>query len=140
MEEDVKTLGDYVSIAWRRKFHILIPAVLVLAVTIPTVYLLPPVYQSTGTILIESQQIPAELIQSTVTSYANERIQIIKQRIMTSQQLFGIIQKFNLYADQLNSTARSDILEDMRGRISINRVSANVKNNKHTFSCGRSWS
>jgi uncharacterized protein involved in exopolysaccharide biosynthesis len=130
MEEDVKTLGDYVSIAWRRKFHILIPTVLVLAATISTVYLLPPVYQSTGTILIESQQIPAELIQSTVTSYANERIQIIKQRIMTSQQLFGIIQKFNLYADQLNSTARSDILADMRGRISINRVSANVKNKK----------
>ena len=130
MEDDVKTLGDYFSIAWRRKFHILIPTTLVLVVTVATVFLLPPVYKSTGTILIESQQIPSELIQSTVTTFADERIQVIKQRIMTSQQLFGIIRKFNLYADEINSTARSEILEDMRERIVIDRVSANLGNKR----------
>ena len=130
MEDDVKTLGDYISIAWRRKFHILIPTTLVLVVTVATVFLLPPVYKSTGTILIESQQIPSELIQSTVTTFADERIQVIKQRIMTSQQLFGIIKKFNLYADEINSTARSEILEDMRERIVIDRVSANLGNKR----------
>ncbi len=130
MEDDVKTLSDYISIAWRRKFHIVIPFIVVLLVTIVTVFVLPPVYKSTGTILIESQQIPQELIQSTVTSFADERIQIIKQRIMTSQQLFGIIKKFNLYADEIDSTARSEILADMRERISIDRVSANVKNQR----------
>ena len=134
MEDDVKTLGDYISIAWRRKFHLLIPFVVVLIVTIVTVFVLPPVYKSTGTILIESQQIPKELIQSTVTSFADERIQIIKQRIMTSQQLFGIIRKFNLYADEISTTARSEILEDMRDRIFIDRVSANVKNRRNRAS------
>jgi succinoglycan biosynthesis transport protein ExoP len=134
MEDDVKTLGDYISIAWRRKFHILIPFVVVLIVTVATIFLLPPVYKSTGTILIESQQIPQELIQSTVTSFADERIQIIKQRIMTSQQLFGIIKKFNLFKDELNTTARSEILEDMRDRIIIDRVSANVKNQRNRAS------
>jgi len=128
MEDDVKTLSDYLWIAWRRKFHILIPFVLILAATVATVMLLPPVYKSTGTILIESQQIPQELIQSTVTSFADERIQIIRQRIMTSQQLFSIIKKFDLYKDEINNTARSEILEDMRNRVSIDRVSANVNN------------
>lgn len=127
MEEDVKSLSDYLSIAWRRKYYILIPCLVILAVTILTVFLLPPVYKSTGTILIESQQIPEELIQSTVTSFADERIQIIKQRIMTSQQLFDIIRKFDLYKDEMNSRPRSEILDDMRERISIDRVSANMK-------------
>jgi len=130
MEDDVKTFGDYISIAWRRKFHLLIPAIVVLAITIATIFVLPPVYKSTGTILIESQQIPQELIQSTVTSFADERIQIIKQRIMTSQQLFGIIKKFNLYKDKIDTTVRSEILEDMRNRVTIDRVSANVKNRR----------
>ncbi len=130
MEDDVKTLGDYISIAWRRKFHILIPFVLVLLVTVATVFLLPSVYRSTGTILIESQQIPSELIQSTVTTFADERIQVIKQRIMTSQQLSVIINKFNLYADEISSTAKSEILEDMRNRIAIDRVSANIRSRK----------
>jgi len=130
MEDDFKTLGDYISIAWRRKFHILIPFVVVLLVTVATVFLLPPVYKSSGTILIESQQIPSELIQSTVTTFADERIQVIKQRLMTSQQLSGIIKKFNLYADEIDSTPRSVILEDMRDRIVIDRVSANLNNSR----------
>jgi uncharacterized protein involved in exopolysaccharide biosynthesis len=95
-------------------------------VTVATVFLLPPVYKSTGTILVESQQIPQELVQSTVTTFADERIQVITQRIMTSQQLIGIIKKFNLYADEIDSTARSEIFEDMRDRIIIDRVSANL--------------
>ncbi len=130
MEDDVKTLGDYISIAWRRKFHILIPFFVVLSITIATVFLLPPIYKSTGTILIESQQIPEDMVRSTVTTFADERIQIIKQRIMTSQQLFNIIKKFDLYRDEIKSTARSEIFEDMRKRISINRVSANLKNQR----------
>lgn len=130
MEEDAKSIGDYLSIAWRRKFLILIPFILVISITVLTVFLLPPVYRSTGTILIESQQIPQELIQSTVTSFADERIQVIKQRIMTSQTLFDIIKKFNLYANEIKKTARSEILEDMRDRIAIERVSANVKNQR----------
>ena len=134
MEDDVKTLGDYISIAWRRKFHLLIPFVVVLIITIVTVFVLPPVYKSTGTILIESQQIPQDLVQSTVTSFANERIQIIKQRIMTSQQLFGIIRKFNLYEDEISTTARSEILEDIRNRIFIDQVSANVKSKRNRAS------
>ncbi len=127
MEEDVKTLGDYISIAWRRKFHILIPSIAVLFVTVITVAVLPPIYQSTGTIQIESQQISEELIQSTDTSLADERIQVIKQRIMTGDQLFDIIGKFNLYADEIKSTPSSVILEDMRNRISVDLVSANVR-------------
>ncbi len=130
MEDDVKTLSDYLSIAWRRKFLILIPFFLILLVTVATVFLLPPVYKSTGTILIESQQIPSELIQSTVTTFADERIQVIKQRIMTSQQLLGIIKKFGLYSDEIKSKVRSDIIEDMRNRIVIDRLSANIGSQK----------
>lgn len=130
MEEDVKSIGDYLSIAWRRKYLILGPIIVVLAITILTVLMLPATYRSTGTILIESQQIPQSLIQSTVTSFADERIQVIKQRIMTSQQLFEIIKKFNLYKNEINKSARSDILNDMRSRIFINRVSANINNRR----------
>lgn len=126
MEEDLKTLGDYISIAWRRKYLIVVPFVLVLTITVVTMNVLPPVYRSTGTILVESQQIPQELIQSTVTSFAEERIQIIRQRIMTSQQLFDIINKFDLYADTIRTTPRSEILAEMRDRILIEQVSADI--------------
>ncbi len=128
MDDDVKTLGDYISIAWRRKFYILIPFIVVLFITIITVLSLPRIYQSSGTILIESQQIPSELVQSMVTSFADERIQIIQQRIMAGDQLFAIINKFNLYSEDVNKMPRSAILKDIRNRISIVLESANLRN------------
>ena len=128
MDDDVKTLGDYISIAWRRKFYILIPFIVVLFITIITVLSLPRIYQSSGTILIESQQIPSELVQSMVTSFADERIQIIQQRIMAGDQLFAIINKFNLYSEDVNKMPRSAILNDIRNRISIVLESANLRN------------
>jgi succinoglycan biosynthesis transport protein ExoP len=60
-------------------------------------FALPPKYRSTGKILVESQQIPADLVQPTVTGYADQHIGLIRERIMTRSRLAGIIQTFGLY-------------------------------------------
>jgi len=127
MEEDVKSIGDYVSIAWRRKFQIVIPFIIVIAIAVIIVFQIPRVYQSTGTILVESQQIPRELVQSTVTSLAGEAIQVLTQRIMSSRQILEIVEKFGLYKDQNGAVSRSEILDDMRSRIVIEPVSTNLR-------------
>ena len=94
MEEDVKTLSDYVSIAWRRKFYILVPFVLVSFIAFPTVMMLPPVYQSTGTIAIESQQIPSELVQSTVTSFAaTAGCRLTSASVASDERFLAVISK-----------------------------------------------
>ena len=127
MEEDVKSIGDYLSIGWRRKYYLIIPVILLSVATIIIVKLIPPVYRSTGTILIESQQIPQEFIQSTVTGFADERIQIIRQRIMTSRQLIAIMDKYNLIDETMRNVPQTDIVEGMRSRIFIDRISANIR-------------
>ena len=42
---------------------------------------------STATILIEEPDVPADLVKSTVSTFANDRLQVIQQRVMTSQPL-----------------------------------------------------
>jgi succinoglycan biosynthesis transport protein ExoP len=64
---------------------------------------IPPVYQSTGTILVESQTIPTDLIPSTAASLIDERIEIIRQRVMTRENLFKIIEKYKLFRDTTQS-------------------------------------
>mgnify|MGYP003768276239 CR=1 FL=1 len=91
-----------------------------------TAIVMPPVYQSTGTILVESQHIPSDLVQATVTSYADERIEVIKQRVMTRDNLYRIIQKYNLYADEIEKETISTLIGKMRESISVDLLSANV--------------
>ena len=78
MEEDAKTLRDYINIIRRRKYIIVALFLFLLISSAVLAIIIPPVYQSEATILIEQQHIPTELIKSTVTSYADERIRLIE--------------------------------------------------------------
>lgn len=126
MEEDVKTFGDYVAILKRRALYFLLPFIVLVGGSVSVAMFLPPIYESKATILIESQQIPRDLVRSTVTSFADERIQVIKQRVMTSSTLVDIINKFDLYKDERKKSPRSVIVDNMRNSISVRRVSADV--------------
>lgn len=121
------TLSDYLSIFKRRWLQMLVAFVLILSVAIATAVFLPPTYQSTGTILIESQQIPDDVVKATVTSYADERIEVIKQRVMTRDNLYRIIQKYNLYPKKIDSATTSTLIDDMRKSISVILLNADVE-------------
>jgi polysaccharide biosynthesis transport protein len=114
---------------WRALQRRLIPAaclaVLVFAAAIVAAVVLPSRYVSSGTILIEQQELPADIVRSTVTSYATQRIQVITQRVMTTDNLLGIIERNNLYPDMRND-AREEMIEAMRKDTRLNMISADV--------------
>lgn len=126
------TLRDYLAILRRRALHAGIAFALVFLVAVLVAMLLPPTYQAAGTILIESQQIPDDLIRSTVSSYADERILVIKQRVMTQTNLRKIIDKYDLFAEERKSVPASELLEQMRSRIGVELISADVVGNRKT--------
>lgn len=126
------SLKDYLATLRRRAVPAAIVFVLVFAVAALVAVLLPPTYQATGTILVESPQIPDDLIRSTVTSFADERILVIKQRVMTQSNLRNIIDKYNLFAKQRESAPASEVMEMMRSRIGVELISADVVGNRKT--------
>jgi polysaccharide biosynthesis transport protein len=96
-QEEEKTLKDYLQIARRRKYTIIIPMLALLLISVIITIVLPPLYRSQATILIEQQHIPSDLVKSTVISFADERIQQIQQKLMTIDNINKMIEKFNLY-------------------------------------------
>ncbi len=95
-------------------------------ITILLALLLPPTYQSMATILIEQQEIPQELVRSVITSYADQRIQIISQRVMTTQKLLPLIERYDLYPDIRLKQPREVLLKKMREDIGMKMISADV--------------
>ena len=86
----------------------------------------PATYMSTGTILIEQQEVPMELVRSTISSYADQRIQVITQRVMTTENLLKIIQRYDLYANERKSKTREEVIARMRKDIGFQMISADV--------------
>ncbi|MGD2272965.1 MAG: GNVR domain-containing protein [Desulfobacterales bacterium] len=120
------TLSDYILILKRRKWSLILPAFIIFTISAVIAVALPPIYKSTSTILIEEQEIPADFVMATVTSYVEQRLQSIHQRIMSTSRLIDIIKRFNLYADLRGRLTSEQIVEKMRNSIKLETISAEV--------------
>jgi len=124
--EQTPDFGDYLAAFKRRRGLIVLVAGLILLLGIITAFVWPPTYQASSTILIEEQEIPSELIQTTVTSYASQRIQVISQRVMSRTNLLEIIEKYNLFERERRLNTIEQVLLDMREDIHIDMINAEV--------------
>jgi uncharacterized protein involved in exopolysaccharide biosynthesis len=112
----------YWELIKRRWAYFLIPLVVIAPVGVAGVTLWPPTYLSEGKILVQSQQIPTELVRPTVTSAAQERIQVIEQRTMTRDNLVAIADKFQLFPDKRTLMSVTELVELMKKGTKIEPV------------------
>lgn len=124
--EESLRLSDYLAILKRRARLLGWTIGVVLFTTVLLVLLLPSFYRSTATILIEQQEIPSDLVRSTVTTYADQRLQVISQLVMTSTNLMSVIRKFNLYPALQEREPREVLVARMRKDIKMSLISADV--------------
>ena len=114
------------AILRRRAMPVSIVVVTALLFALLVAIFWPPTYLSTGTILIEQQEVPTELVRSTISSYADQRIQVISQRVMTTSNLLRIIQQYDLYPEERKSKGRETIIAKMRDNVKFRTISAEV--------------
>jgi succinoglycan biosynthesis transport protein ExoP len=126
MEEGLMTLTDYFTIIRRRKWSLILPACGVMLVAVVVAVVLPPTYRSRATILIEEQEIPTDFVKASITGYAEQRIQTINQRIMSSTRLLSIINRFDLYHDLRDRQPIELIVDKMREDTKLEMISADV--------------
>jgi succinoglycan biosynthesis transport protein ExoP len=124
--EPTLDMGDYLAAFKRRRGVISFVAGTVFLLGVIIAFVWPPTYKASATILIEEQEIPAELIQSTVTSYAAQRIQVISQRVMSRTNLMEIVEKYELYASERKRNTIEEVLSEMREDIDVEMITAEV--------------
>ena len=126
MEPTGMTPAELLDVLRRRKLSLVLPAVLVFLAGVAAAFLWPPVYKSTATILIEEQDVPTDFVMTTVTSFAEQRIQQINQRIISFSRLLEIIQQHGLYPELRERRTTEEIVEQMREDTALLPVSAEV--------------
>lgn len=126
MENQTLEFKDYLKTIKKHRRFLILPMLIIALFSVVLAVVLPSVYRSSATILIEEQEIPSELVRSTVTTFADQRIQVISQRIMSRLNLMETVQKFNLYADERLKKTEERILDKMRKRIKVETISADV--------------
>lgn len=118
--------AEMMNIVKRHKFSLMIPFCCVVALAVGLALLLPPKYRSTATILIEEQEIPSDFVMATVTSFAEQRLQQINQRIMSTTKLMEIIDRFDLYKKMREKRTTEEVINQMRKDVRMRPISADV--------------
>ena len=91
---------------------------------------LPPIFRSQAVILIEEQQIPDEYVKSTITSYAEQRLESITRDILRSAVLKKIIKEFGLYPEHLLNGDIGIAVQEMKEALGVEPISSKVGVNK----------
>ena len=106
-----------VQVARRRKWLIILPALLAGVIGAAVVTYLPNVYRSETLILVVPQRVPESYVRSTVTARIEDRLQSISQQILSRTRLEQIVTDFNLYAkERADKQLMEDVVERMRTR------------------------
>lgn len=126
MEHRSKNIRDVVGILQRRKFPMLLAAIFIALGGVTLAFILPASYRSTATILIEEQEIPSDIVRSAITSYADQRIETIKQQIMTRSTLWRIVEQYGLYSSLRQHSPTEEVLARFTKDIRVDVINAKV--------------
>ena len=113
----------YFSLFMRRLHWFMLFLIIGSAIGLTLAKVLPPVYVAQARLLVESEQIPGDLAESTVRIEATEQLEIIQQRILTRDTLIDMANRLGIYSREAGETRprmdSDEIVADMRDRITF---------------------
>ncbi|MPZ19217.1 MAG: hypothetical protein GEV06_15085 [Luteitalea sp.] len=109
------TPEDMLAVAWRRRWLLVVPFLVVAAGTALVVAKLPSRWVSTAVISIVPQSVPESYVRSTVTIGPQDRLESIRRRILSRPRLERIIRELNVYPDR-QAGAMADAVNRMRDK------------------------
>lgn len=119
-------LGDYVGIVKRRRWHLLVPLLVLPLLMVAVTFLIPPQYLSQTLVLIDQQQVPDEYVKPVVAENLDTRLASMREQISSRSRLQPIIERYNLYGNShLPMGERVDLA---RKNISVKAIKSDITN------------
>lgn len=128
------TPEDVLRIAWRRKWLILVPFVVVSLTTAVVAWRWPNRFRSDTLIMVVPQRVPESYVKATTTTRIEDRLQSIQQQILSRTRLEQVILDFNLYPEERRVGIMEDIVERMRRDINVQVVKGDAFRVSYTSS------
>ena len=115
---------DFLLMAWRRKWLIAIPPIVLGIATTIWTQSLPNRYQSTVTILVVPPRVSEKVVDQTMNTTLAERLQALQQRLMSRSNLERIVQELNLYPEQRKRMLMEQVVDMMEKDAGFNVTKA----------------
>jgi protein tyrosine kinase modulator len=116
-------LDDLKHILLRRSRLVFGVVIVGLLLAIFVASILPNVYESRATLLIEPQSISEKLVEPNLAdTQLNSRLHLISMQILSRGRLSKVIDEFDVYPELESKLTREQVIEKMRSDISVTPV------------------
>jgi polysaccharide chain length determinant protein (PEP-CTERM system associated) len=110
----------YFKIGLRRKWYMIIPLILSVAISFGVYKYLPKTYRASTLILVQPQRVPENYVRPTLTESVAERLNNISHEILNRTRLERVIKEFNLYPDMVVHELPMEVIVDkMKAKIEV---------------------
>ena len=124
---------DYLAIGRRRCFLIIVPAILGAAILFGLSLQLPSRYESDALVLIQSQRIPNNLVQSITTEDLNARVANLAEQVLSRTRLESLIKRYGLFKENRRGQTQELLVDQLRKAIELTPVKSIVKSRDQTL-------
>jgi len=115
------TVEDYKTILRRRKWVLIIPAILCSVGAYVVSLFLPARYKSETVVLVEAPAVSSELVRP-IGGDTNQRLATMREEILSRTRLQQIIEKFNLHQEDLGKHPMEELVGRLRSSIDVSAV------------------
>jgi polysaccharide chain length determinant protein (PEP-CTERM system associated) len=110
---------DFLVIAWRYRWVIVLPLVVAATGTFSYTQTLPNKYRSQAVVLVVRPQVPASLVRPTITQPLQERLEFMRQQILSRARLERVVEEFDLYRKERSRLLMDQLVQQLRSAIRV---------------------
>ena len=112
--------GEYVKIAWKRKWFIILPAITIATAVSWVVWQLPNLYESSTLIVVKPSTLPNSVVPTITEDSLTRQINSIAQVVTSRSSLEPLLKKYDLYkAERQRGEPMEALIEYMRTSIKV---------------------
>ena len=126
MSTRTRSLHELAGLIVRRRWLILIPFALGVALAPYLARYAPARYRSDALIVVLPQQVPDEYVKPTVNQSLDQRLPSITDQILSRSRLERIIQELDLYKAERARSVMEDVVEKMRQDVTTSADGKNI--------------
>jgi polysaccharide chain length determinant protein (PEP-CTERM system associated) len=123
---------DYAAIWRRRRWFILLPALLGPALLYGISLFIPSRYESDTLVLIERQKVPNSLVQPIITDDLNARVASLEEQVLSRTRLEPLIKRYDLFKEDADQPMEV-LLDRLRKDILLTPVKPIVRSRDETL-------
>jgi protein tyrosine kinase modulator len=133
IEDNSSDWRYYVKTVVRRRWWLVLPAVLFWAAALVVSLVLPAKYRSETLVLIEEEGVPAQYVTPNVSVDLQQRLQSLTEQTLSRPRLEQIINELHLYGSISGRVVSDDAVKQMRRDTTVELIKGNGRGDIAAF-------